>query len=161
MKIISGGQTGVDQAALQAAKEAGLPTGGYMPTGWLTLEGIRADFAELYGMEAMASGGYRERTHLNVKTADATIRFAKTFGSPGERCTMIAIRQNNKPHLDINWHKKDPLPSPSLITEWLQHHNINILNVAGNSEQTAPGINRVAYQFFLSVFILLGETTAG
>jgi hypothetical protein len=50
MKIISGGQTGVDRGALKAAKAAGLETGGWMPRGWLSEDGPHPEFAELYGM---------------------------------------------------------------------------------------------------------------
>lgn len=55
-RVISGGQSGVDQAALRAARAAGIPTGGSMPRGFLTEDGPRPDFAELYGLVELDSG---------------------------------------------------------------------------------------------------------
>lgn len=154
VKIVSGGQTGVDQAALAAAKAAGLQTGGWMPRGWITLDGIHEDFRDLYGMTECPEPGYPARTALNVRDSDATVRIAKTYGSPGERCTLSAIHAHSKPHLDISWKPKQPLPRPGLLLEWLLEFNVHTLNVAGNSEQTAAGIYTAAYNFLLSVFIL-------
>jgi len=154
LKVISGGQTGVDQAALAAAKAAEIQTGGWMPYGWMTLDGIREDFKDLYSMHECQDEGYSPRTDLNVRDSDATIRIAKTFSSPGERCTLIAIHRHNKPYLDIGWKPRQPLPGPDFLVEWLLQFEICTLNVAGNSEKTASGIYRAVYDFLLPVFSL-------
>ena len=73
LRIISGGQTGVDIAALRAAKAAGLPTGGWMPKGFPTAAGPRPDYAALYGMQETASDKYPERTRKNVEASDVTV----------------------------------------------------------------------------------------
>lgn len=155
--VISGGQTGVDQAALAAARAAGLATGGWMPYGWQTLEGTREDFRALYNMRECQDVGYGARTQLNVRDADATLRIAKTFSSPGERCTLIALHQQQKPHLDISWKPKVALPNPTIIRDWLKQFNVTILNVAGNSERTAPGVFQPTYDFLLAVFLLWSD----
>lgn len=158
LKVISGGQTGVDQAALAAAQATGLTTGGWMPLGWRTLTGARADFHDIYNMTECQDYGYGPRTDLNVGDATATLRFAKTFGSPGERRTLIALQRFNKPHLDIAWKRGALLPPPALVVDWLISYRVTTLNVAGNSEQTAPGIYQAAYDFLLPVFALWKDT---
>ena len=96
-QCFSGFQTGVDQAAVFTAKEFGLRTGGCMPKGFITLEGDRPEFAQLYGAVEHKSRGYPPRTFDNVKNTDATVRIAQNFLTAGEKCTLRAIEQYNKP----------------------------------------------------------------
>lgn len=155
IKIVSGGQTGVDQAALAAARAAGFPTGGWMPYGWMTHEGIREDFRDLYGMKECQEPGYPPRTELNVTDSDGTLRIAKSFSTAGERCTLTAIHRHDKPHFDIPWKPKNNyMIGAASVVEWLIQHNIKVLNVAGNCEKNAPGIYSAAYEFLKSVFII-------
>ena len=65
-RVISGGQTGVDQAALRAAKAAGLETGGWMPLGWLTEECPRPEFGELYRHDRVRRAGLPD-AHLGER----------------------------------------------------------------------------------------------
>ena len=154
IKIISGGQTGVDLAALVTARAAGIPTGGWLPYGCVNLDGIHDEYKELYDMVECQDPGYGARTELNVLNSDGTLRFAKTFSSPGERCTIAAIHKHNKPHLDISWKPKDRyIVSAASVVEWLIQHEIKTLNVAGNSEKTSPGIYNAACEFLNAVFI--------
>lgn len=147
-KVISGGQTGADQSALKAAKECGLQTGGWLPAGCVTLEGPRPDLLVEYSMQEHPKG-YAYRTEANVRDSDGTVRFAKTFKSPGEICTMKAIRWFGKPHFDVDIAKP---PDPKELMDWMAHHNISTLNVAGNSEQTAPGISQFVHDFLVRTF---------
>ena len=101
-KVWSGGQTGVDQAAWRAAKSLGIDTGGVMPKGFLTHDGPRPHFAELYGAEEDASADYASRTERNVQLTDFTLRIATHWNSAGERCTANAIVKHGKPHFDID-----------------------------------------------------------
>lgn len=149
MKVISGGQNGADQAGLRAAKKAGLKTGGSLPLDCITLDGQRFDLIAEYDMEVMTKKGYPIRTEANVKNSDGTIRFAKTFSSAGEKCTLKAIKWYNRPYLDIDI--KNPKPKEVTLA-WLRDNNIKVLNVAGNSEQTAPGIGDFVYEYLLEVF---------
>lgn len=151
LKIISGGQTGVDQAGLEAALCVGLKTGGWMPYGWQTLEGSFPEFKEKYGMVECQDVGYAARTKLNVRDSDGTLRIARNFGSPGERCTKSALVELNKPYLDISTRK---MPAPQSVVEWLVRHNIRTLNVAGNSEETSPTIFALAKPFLIAVFLI-------
>lgn len=100
LKIISGGQTGVDQAALRAAKALGVATGGTMPKGWETEAGPRPEFAELYGMTECEIAGYPVRTERNVINADMTI-WCGQLGSHGFHATQRAARKHRKPFVTI------------------------------------------------------------
>ena len=135
-KIISGGQTGADQAGLIAAKSLGIETGGHLPSNCMTETGPNYSLVEMFG--CVDSGtNYAIRTGLNVRDSDGTVRFARTFGSPGERCTLGWIRRHKKPYFDVDM--QDP-PHIEVFQKWILDNNIQVLNVAGNSESRAPGI---------------------
>lgn len=90
-RIISGGQDGVDVAALRAAKSVGLATGGWMPKGFKTQSGCRPEYRELYRMRETASASYTARTFDNAAWPDsATLLLGPDASSPGMRCTMQA-----------------------------------------------------------------------
>jgi hypothetical protein len=152
-RVISGGQTGVDIAALRAAKACGIPTGGWMPRGWRTLTGARPEYHELYGMQEQSLVEYSVRTFANVADAHVTLRIASDWGSRGVRCTRRCIRELDRPHLDLS---VGALPLPTWTAEWLHRYGPGlVLNVAGNSEQTAPGIEAAAEAYLRRVFALL------
>src|SRR5690349_21351629 len=98
MKVISGGQTGVDRGALKAAKAIGHETCGWMPRGWLAEDGPHPEFAELYGMQVHESADYQARTRANVQAANATLILAGDVQSPGTRLTVQICEQLQKPH---------------------------------------------------------------
>jgi len=143
-KIISGGQTGADLGSLVAASLRGLETGGSAPKGYRTLEGPDFRLRDIFGLTEHPSPYYPPRTYDNVKNADATIRFASDFFSPGEKCTLKAIKSCKKPYLDIDI--DDPL-SPEEVNDWLMENKVEVLNVAGNSERTNPGINHFVVNY--------------
>lgn len=136
-KIISGGQTGADRGALRIAKELGIETGGYMPKYFLALDGKHPEFADLYNMKEHASIAYPPRTATNVRDSDGTVRFAGNFNSPGTMLTLKMIKKYGKPYYDID------INNPGSVLDfrkWLNDNNIKVLNVAGNSELSSPGI---------------------
>lgn len=154
MEVISGGQNGVDIAALRAAKAVGLKTGGFLPKGCKTLDGPRYDYIEEYGM-IETELDYKGRTWKNVEKADATIRIASDFKSAGEKCTFSAIKFFKKPYYDINIfpvNRYDCTSGVRDIIDWLITNNVNILNVAGNSEKTSRGIYATTFPFLVRVF---------
>ncbi|HEY1190610.1 MAG TPA: putative molybdenum carrier protein [Gemmata sp.] len=153
-RVISGGQTGADRAALIAAKAAGLETGGWMPRGFRAQDGNRPEFAERYGIREHESDRYPPRTALNVKEADATVRFATDWESPGEVLTLKLIKRYGRPHLDVT---PGGPAAPADVAAWLVRHDVRVLNVAGNSERTAPGIEARVTAFLGEVFAALGE----
>lgn len=154
-KIISGGQTGADQAGLEAAKSYLLETGGWAPKGWFTEDGPRRGLLKGFGLCECKKPGYVERTRLNVRDSDATIRFALDFNSKGERCTKRAIDDYDKLYFDVNLNY---LSFPAEVALWLYENNIEVLNVAGNrqSKSTATvDIFEKTHWFLIQVFACL------
>jgi hypothetical protein len=151
-RVISGAQTGADRAGLIAARAAGLPTGGWMPLGFRADDGDHPEFAERYGLAEMDSRRYPPRTAMNVKHSDGTIRFAVNWGSPGELLTEKLCIRYGKPYLDIT---PGGDVTPAQAADWLAANSICVLNVAGNSERTSPGIQDFTADFLEAVFRML------
>lgn len=159
-KVISGGQSGADVAGLLAAKEMKIATGGVMPKGFRTLAGPKPEYADLFGVTEHASCNYPPRTYQNVRDSDGTVRFAKNFQSSGELCTLKAIEQYKKPYFDVmvydpaavvineRWH-------PIQLVRWIKENKIEVLNIAGNSEKTCPGIEDFVQRYLKKAFSLL------
>jgi hypothetical protein len=153
-KIISGGQTGADIAGLVVAKRLGIPTGGTMPKGFKTLRGPQPDYAVLFGIEEHSSQSYVPRTHKNVKDSDGTLRLAYNFGSAGEICTLNAINKYGKVHLDVHLAKPQDAKE---VAKWILENKIETLNIAGNSEETAPGTYEAVKQYLTEVLNCLEQ----
>lgn len=156
-KVISGGQNGADQAGLRVAKEFQVETGGWIPAGWRTLDGSRPDLGKDYGLVCHSSDSYVPRTYANARDSDGTVRLAADFGSRGEICTLKGIKQYKKKWLDIDL--KNP-PPPEAMADWLCDHDISVLNVAGNSEQTFAGCGEAAELYLRSVFLIMEKRNA-
>ncbi len=158
-KVISGGQIGADQAGLIVAARYKIATGGWMPRGFLTLRGPDPEVAARFGLQEHPSEAYPERTELNVRTSDGTIRFAANWKTPGELCTLKFIRQHGKPCIDVDI--KNPRPVEE-IAEWISRERIKTLNVAGNVEPKsrgaqASGITDFVIDYLGRVFEALGH----
>lgn len=138
-KIISGGQIGADQAGLRVGRALNIPTGGIAPKDFMTLGGADPDLGIIYGLVSNNVKGYAARTFSNVCNADATVRFAFNFDSPGERCTYRAIKRYEKPYFDVNitLHEEyaQLLPNPVHFAYWLRELEVKTLNVAGNASR--------------------------
>lgn len=154
-RVISGGQTGVDVAALEAAREAGVATGGMMPKGWRTLDGPRPGYAQRFGMAEHDSPSYAPRTYANVEATDVTVRIALDFESAGERCTMNAIQKYGREWANIQVRRRadgtlvvdeqDIFDAAEIVVAESRRLGRRVtVNVAGNSEKSAPGIGRLA-----------------
>jgi predicted Rossmann-fold nucleotide-binding protein len=146
-RIVSGGQTGADQAGWRAARASGIATVGWMPENFLTEAGPRPDFSEMFGAVELPGGGYPERTRANVRDSDATIWFGDP-GSPGGRTTLRACTGSGKPvYLVIAGQTQ-----PADVVAWIEAEKVRVLNVAGNRESTEPGIGMRVEQFLIAVF---------
>lgn len=152
--VISGGQTGADQAGLSVAKLFRIETGGYAPKGWMTKNGSDPTLRTKYNLRE-STGGYSQRTYLNVMMADGTIRLALNFNTPGEVCTLNAITTTKKPYFDVNL--KQSLPSTVDCCEWIIRNDIKILNIAGNTEIGSRQIFLRVSNYLTDVFRILSK----
>jgi hypothetical protein len=143
MIIISGMQTGADQAALFAAEACGISTGGWCPIGGKTEVGPKPDLMKRFHLKEIGIG-YSTRTRYNVSYSDMTIWFGRV-DSPGFRATQAACHKYKKPLIIIS--SLEALPADTLGS-WLakQLRTISILNVAGNRESKNPGIYYYVYR---------------
>lgn len=135
-----------------------------MPFGFKTLSGLRPDMEELYGMREHESTTYPPRTEANVMDADATICIATDLDSPGEQCTRRFIKQHRKPHFIVHldklgWQETEVsragLSWVEPIVSWVRLVNPRVLNVAGNSERTSPGVQARAKKLLVETFMAL------
>jgi Circularly permutated YpsA SLOG family len=149
-RVVSGGQTGADQAGWRAARASGIATGGWMPENFLTEAGPRPDFAEMFGAVEMPGGGYPERTRANARDSDATIWFGDP-DSPGGRTTRRACTGFGKPVYLVN----EILTQSSEVAAWIEAEEVRVLNVAGNRESSEPGIGKRVERFLVEVIGLL------
>lgn len=153
MKIISGGQTGVDRAALDAAILAGLEHGGWCPNGRLAEDGI---IPEKYKLQETASSVYRQRTKQNVLESDGTLIL--TFGelTGGSLTTLAFAEKFHRPALvlDLNGDREDNLLA---LTQWLKNNEIETMNVAGPREGRYIGIYSTTAGFMATAISMLRE----
>jgi hypothetical protein len=145
IKIISGGQTGVDRAALDAAMELGLPCGGWCPLGRLAEDGV---IASHYPLQETPSAEYSVRTHWNVRDSDGTLILTSGEPKGGTAFTITTAGRLKKPCLILDLTAQS---DPSTVHTWITSSGIHILNVAGPRESTRPGIYAQAKAFLVAV----------
>ena len=148
-KIISGGQTGVDRAALDAALELGIPCGGWCPKSRRAEDGAIPDH---YPLQETASFDYRVRTEKNVDQSDGTLIL--TWGPPvgGTALTIRLAKRRHKPYCIVDLSMDG---DPAKVKEWVQEQKVRILNVAGPREGEAPGIHSRALLFLREVLMIV------
>lgn len=127
LKIVSGGQTGVDRAALDAAMTLSLPCGGWCPKGRKSEQGT---IPSNYPLQETASADYRQRTEWNVRDSDGTLIIVNAPPSGGTQLTIDMAQQQQKPYYIVQLNRE---LSEQQITfyHWLNQHKIAILNIAG------------------------------
>ncbi|WP_243146674.1 putative molybdenum carrier protein [Scytonema sp. UIC 10036] len=145
IKVISGGQTGADMGGLQGAKALGLPTGGTAAAGWMTENGVNPNLQE-YGLVEGEKGNttvesYNKRTVENIRNADGTAIFGD-INSPGSRFTVQTAQNMGKPVLQVPLDTAlNARPTAAqLLRDFVETNHIKVLNVAGNRESKAPGL---------------------
>jgi hypothetical protein len=128
VKIISGGQTGVDRAALDVALKHGIDCGGWVPAGRLDEFGRIPD---RYPVRELGHGGFTERTLQNIKDSDATvIIYCDELRGGTEKTVQFCIEQK-RPHLLIDAAKISPERAAELVAEFVRARKMSTLNVAG------------------------------
>lgn len=148
--IHSGGQTGVDRAALDAALASGVPVGGWCPRGRRAEDGrihIR------YPLRETPSNDVAERTAWNVRDADATLALMRGAPDSGTALTIRLAEAGPQPCLVVDLAAG---LEPEEVAAWLHTHAVRVLNVAGPRESNAPGIYADARAFVTNVLSTLG-----
>jgi hypothetical protein len=134
LKIISGGQTGADRAALDWAIKTGIPHGGWCPKGRRAEDGpITAE----YQLHETPSSNYPQRTEWNVRDSDGTVIFSvRKHLSGNSSGTLEFAIKHQKPYLHLSVVFKDS--AAQKLKKWLQENNIRVLNVAGTRASKEP-----------------------
>ena len=140
-RIVSGGQTGVDRAALDAALARGLPCGGWCP------RGRRAEDGEIgphYPLRETPSSDYPQRTEWNVRDSDGTLVLTRGRPSGGTALTIALARGHGRPVLVLDLGQD---PDPAEVPRWAEARAVTVLNIAGPRESQQPGIQDEARDF--------------
>lgn len=173
--IVSGGQTGVDIAGLNAARSLKFKTGGWAPHGWETLDGPAESLLKKFGLKEH-DGGYKPRTIQNVKDSDITLIISRKWMSPGTVLTMNSCKRLGKPFIALteecvireifglpeleeqlkevtkvrNSDDMDPVErTMTTIAKCLAGYPT--INIAGNAEQNADGIELMSFNLIYDI----------
>jgi Circularly permutated YpsA SLOG family len=144
-RIVSGGQTGVDRGALDAALFLGIEHGGWCPRGRLAEDGR---IPARYDLSETESPKYPVRTEQNVIDSDGTLLLFDGEIQGGTSLTLRLAQQQQKPLLAIDL--TAPLDYAS-VRSWIAREAIDVLNIAGPRESSAPGIADVARSFVVQL----------
>lgn len=133
-KIVSGGQTGVDRAALDAAMARELPVGGWCPKGRRAEDG---QVPEKYPLTETPTAAYEQRTARNVRDSDGTLIITRGQLEGGTALTRTEAERQGRPVLHVR--TSDIVPVP-MIRAWGEENNIRVLNIAGPRASEEAGI---------------------
>lgn len=145
LKLVSGGQTGVDRAALEVALALGMACGGWCPRGRRAEDGpipLRYPLVETEG------GDYAERTRLNARDSDATLVLTRGAPTSGTALTIAEARALGRPFRIVDLAQA---VDAGAVRHWLEQGRVGVLNVAGPRESAAPGIGAEARHFLAAV----------
>lgn len=141
LRIVSGGQTGVDRAALDVARENHIACAGWCPKGRRAEDGA---VPPRYLLRETPSSGYSQRTEWNVRDSDATLVLHRGPMQGGTALTARMARRLRRPVLHVDLAAE---PDPSRVHDWLRTQAVRVLNVAGPRESQRPGIYEQAKAF--------------
>ncbi len=136
-RIISGGQTGADQAALDTALKYNISYGGWIPQGRKTEAG---PLPSRYRMSVMPTSDYRDRTLQNILDSQGTAVLYHGRLMGGSRLTRELAKIQNKPCIAVNLVTHDPLEAALMLQAFVKDWNIGVLNVAGPRASHDPDI---------------------
>ncbi|MCA9057478.1 MAG: putative molybdenum carrier protein [Planctomycetaceae bacterium] len=152
--VVSGGQTGVDRAALDAAMAVGIPCGGWCPAGRRSEDGR---IPPQYPLQETDARSYAVRTRLNVRDSDGTLILVLNEISNGTRLTIDAARQEQKPCLveyllpeksaGLVVAENSTEQQLATVVDWMRRHRIRILNVAGPRGSSDSSVYPLARAF--------------
>ncbi len=135
LRIVSGGQTGVDRAALDAALALGLPCGGWCPRGRRAEDGA---VPPGYPLRETPSAEFAQRTEWNVRDSDATLVLTRGRPAGGTALTVALARRLGRPLLVVDLLRH---PDPKVLASWIRRKKPATLNVGGPRESQQPGVH--------------------
>ena len=144
-RIVSGGQTGVDRAALDVALRLGVPCGGWCPRGRLAEDGR---LSPIYPLRETDSPDYAVRTEWNVRDSDGTLILSRGPLSGGTALTLAYAKKLGRTWLVVDL---DTAPTVAPVNAWLRDHAIQTLNIAGPRESMSPGFSQLTTIFVESL----------
>ncbi len=146
IKIISGGQTGVDRAALDVALKLGIECGGWCPQGRLAEDGL---IDEKYPLQETPSTEYIQRTEWNVRDCDGVLILI--WGDPvgGTKKAIEFTSVYKKPMLHIDLQKSERIQT---VGDWIKAHQITTINIVGPRASEAPDSYEKARAFLMKIF---------
>lgn len=136
-KIVSGGQTGADMAALDFAITNGIPRGGWLPRQRMTEMGPLPD---KYGLQELTSGGYSDRTERNVIDSDGTVIVSHGPLTGGSALTEFLAARHGKPLIHIDLGINTLVDAAAMLKTWIEENGIQVMNVAGPRASNDPEI---------------------
>ena len=150
-KIISGGQTGADRAALDVALQLGIPHGGWIPNGRRTEDG---PLPEKYMLQEMPTASYPKRTEKNVLDSDGTLIISHGPLRGGSKLTRDIAQRYGLPVLHIDLFREIAFQAAQHIKNWILENGIEILNVAGPRQSHDPNIYQATYDILETALYL-------
>ena len=141
LRIVSGGQTGVDRAALDVALELQWPCGGWCPRGRKAEDGV---ISARYPLQQTSSSKYVQRTRWNVRDSDGTLIIAVGPLTGGTAYTQRCTEHQSKPLFVVDLARSRAIMP---VVRWIESERIRTLNVAGPRESSQSGIGRRAATF--------------
>lgn len=150
-KIISGGQTGADRAALDVAIEFGIPHGGWIPKGRKTEAG---PLPKKYQLKEMPATDYPQRTEQNVIDSDGTLIISHGELTGGSEYTRDMANKHGRPSLHIDLEVINGFKAAQIITTWIADQRIKVLNVAGPRATKDPKIYEAVKEVLKAVLHL-------
>lgn len=146
-RIVSGGQTGVDRAALDVAIDLGIPHGGWCPKGRLAEDGT---IPSRYSLQEMESADYTVRTEQNVLDSDGTLILYQRRLQGGTLLTHRLAKRHQKPLLR---YRLDLAPRIDTVIRWLVENDIKTLNVAGPRGSSSPEIEEMTRRALRAILL--------
>jgi hypothetical protein len=136
-KIISGGQTGADRAALDVAIKEGIPHGGWIPKGRKAEDGMLPD---KYQLQEIPTASYSKRTEQNVLDSDGTLIVSHGKLNGGSALTRRLAEKHKRPHIHLDMNGLSTDDAADALRVWIENNRIMILNVAGPRANKDPDI---------------------
>ncbi len=150
VKIVSGGQTGVDRGALDAALTAGAEAGGWCPQGRLAENG---PIPACYPLRELPGGDYLARTRRNVQDSDATLIIGFGPLTGGTARTLEFCRLEGRPWLVIDAAQTPVEEALGPLLEFIDRHRVRVLNVAGPRASGEPRAHAYARSLITALLV--------